>query len=97
MALTKNISLFGRTRALESEIDNFLNKLSESSLLFKIAVNLYLKEGCTPEFEQKLQDVNKMESTADHLRRAIETKLYAQTLTKSAAGVVSFKGKDFSI
>ncbi len=88
MELTKKISLFGRTRALESEIDDFLDKLSESSLLFKIAVKLYLKEGCTPDFEQKLQDVNKMESTADHLRRAIETKLYAQTLIPESRGDV---------
>ncbi len=88
MELTKKISLFGRTQALESEIDDFLDKLSESSLLFKIAVKLYLKEGCTPDFEQKLQDVNKMESTADHLRRAIETKLYAQTLIPESRGDV---------
>ena len=88
MELTKKISLFGRTQALESEIDEFLDKLSESSLLFKIAVKLYLKEGCTPDFEQKLQDVNKMESTADHLRRAIETKLYAQTLIPESRGDV---------
>ena len=88
MELTKKISLFGRTRALESEIDEFLDKLSESSLMFKIAVKLYLKEGCTPDFEQKLQDVNKMESTADHLRRAIETKLYAQTLIPESRGDV---------
>ena len=88
MELTKKISLFGRTQALESEIDEFLDKLSESSLLFKIAVKLYLKEGCTPDFEQKLQDVNRMESTADHLRRAIETKLYAQTLIPESRGDV---------
>ncbi|MCH8238032.1 MAG: DUF47 family protein [Proteobacteria bacterium] len=88
MELTKKISLFGRTQALESEIDEFLDKLSESSLLFKSAVKTYLKEGCTPDFEQKLQDVNKMESTADHLRRAIETKLYAQTLIPESRGDV---------
>ena len=88
MELTKKISLFGRTRELESEIDDFLDKLSESSLMFKIAVNLYLKEGCSPDFEKKLQDVNKMESTADHLRRAIETKLYAQTLIPESRGDV---------
>jgi len=88
MVLTKKIALFGRTQALESEIDDFLDKLLQSSLLFKTAVNLYLKKGYTPDFEQKLQDVNKMESTADHLRRAIETKLYAQTLIPESRGDV---------
>lgn len=88
MELTKKISLFGRTRALESEIDEFLDKLSESSLVFQAAVKAYLNEGCTRDFEQRLQDVNKMESEADHLRRAIETKLYAQTLIPESRGDV---------
>ncbi len=88
MALMKKISLFSRTQALESEIDDFLDKLLQSSLLFKTAVNLYLKKGYTPDFEKKLQDVNKMESTADNLRRTIETKLYAQTLIPESRGDV---------
>ena len=86
--LTKKISLFGRTRELEGEIDDFLDKLSQCSLLFKIAIKVYLNEGCTDDFENKLQDVNKMESDADHLRRAIETKLYAQTLIPESRGDV---------
>ena len=88
MELTKKFSLFGRTRALEGEIDDFLDKLSQCSLLYKIAIKVYLTEGCTEEFEQKLQDVNKMESQADHLRRAIETQLYAQTLIPQSRGDV---------
>ncbi len=88
MELTKKISLFGRTRALENEIDDFLDKLSQCSLLFKIAIKVYLTDGCTADFETKLQDVNKMESDADHLRRAIETKLYAQTLIPESRGDV---------
>ena len=88
MELTKNISLFRRTKALENEIDEFLDKLSQSSLHFKIAIKVYLRDGCTADFEHKLQDVNKMESDADHLRRAIETKLYAQTLIPESRGDV---------
>ena len=38
MELTQKISLFRHTRALENEIDEFLDKLSQSSLHFKIAV-----------------------------------------------------------
>ncbi len=88
MELTKNISLFGRTRALEGEIDEFLDHLSESSLVFKAAIKTYMDEGYTAEFEQRLQDVNKMESEADHLRRAIEIKLYAHTLIPESRGDV---------
>ena len=57
-------------------------------MLFKIAIKVYLTEGYTEEFEQKLQDVNKMESEADHLRRAIETQLYTQTLIPDSRGDV---------
>ncbi len=88
MELTKNISLFGRTRALEGEIDEFLDNLSESSLVFEAAIKTYMDKGYTAEFEQRLQDVNKMESDADHLRRAIETKLYAHTLIPESRGDV---------
>ena len=62
--LSKDIHLFQRTRALENEIDEFLDKLSQSSLMFKIAVSMYLSDGYTPDFKQKLQDVDKMESGA---------------------------------
>ena len=88
MELKKKISIFGRTRALEGEIDDFLDKLSQCSLMFKIAIKVYLNEGCTDDFEHKLQDVNKMESDADHLRRAIKTKLYAQALIPESRGDV---------
>ena len=88
MELTKSISLFRRSRALESEIEEFMEKLSESSLMFKTAIKMYLADGYTLNFEQKLQDVNKMESDADNLRRAIETKLYAQTLIPESRGDV---------
>ena len=88
MKITNTHSLFGRTQELEGEIDNFLDKLSQSSLLYKLALKIYLTEGCSEEFEQKLQDVNKMESDADNLRRSIESKLYAQTLIPESRGDV---------
>ncbi|MBC8339560.1 MAG: hypothetical protein H8E39_12805, partial [Alphaproteobacteria bacterium] len=53
MELTKKISMFGRTRALEKEIDDFLDKLSQCSILFNIAIKTYLVEGCSDEFEHK--------------------------------------------
>ncbi len=84
----KDVSLFRRTKELESEIDSFFDKLSQSGLLFKRAVQVYLDEGCTEEFEEKLQSVNRLESEADKLRRAIETKLYAQTLIPESRGDV---------
>ena len=88
MKITNTHSLFSRTQELEGEIDDFLDKLSQCSLLYKLALKIYLTEGCSEEFDQKLQDVNKMESDADHLRRSIESKLYAQTLIPESRGDV---------
>ena len=83
-----NLSPFGRTKALENEIDSFLDKLSESGLLFKRAVQIYLDEGASGAFDEKLQAVNRLESEADKLRRSIETQLYTQTLIPESRGDV---------
>ena len=88
MKLSKDIRLFRRTRALETEIDEFLDLLSEAGLLFKYAVYEYLEHGSCEAFEEKLHQVNEIESTADDLRRSIETQLYVQTLIPDARGDV---------
>jgi len=84
----KNVALFRRTKALENEIDAFLDKLSQAGLSFRRAVQIYLAEGATAEFEDRLSDVNTLESSADHLRRGIETQLYTQTLIPESRGDV---------
>ena len=84
----KNLTLFRRTKALESQIDDFLDKLSQSALVFRRAVDIYLAEGATAEFEEKLSQVNELESQADKLRRDVETQLYAQTLIPESRGDV---------
>jgi len=88
MELTSSIRLFGRTKALEGEIDEFLNKLSESALLFKHALAIYFRSGANDEFEDKLKHVNTLESEADHLRRSIERQLYEHTLIPESRGDV---------
>ena len=88
MKLTKDLGLFRRTRALESEIDKFLDLMSEGGLLLKHAVQTYLEHGASTEFEEKLHQVNEIESMADDLRRSIETALYTQTLIPDARGDV---------
>ncbi len=88
MELAKNFRLFRRTRELESQIDEFLDKLSQSALLFREAVRTYLADGVTEEFEERLKHVNDLESRADRLRRSVETQLYAQTLIPESRGDV---------
>jgi hypothetical protein len=88
MNIQGRFRLFRRTKALESEIDQFLDKISQASLLFKRAIQVYVESGCTEEFDEKLHQVNELESTADHLRRTIETQLYSQTLIPESRGDV---------
>jgi hypothetical protein len=89
MALAaKEFALFRRTKALETEIDEFLDKLSQSALVFKHAISVYLNDGASEEFEEKLHHINELETSADELRRAIETQLYTQTLIPDSRGDV---------
>ncbi len=88
LGLARDVTLFGRTKALENQIDEFLDKLSESGLLFGRAVEHYLAAAATAKFEEKLRHVNGLESEADNLRRSIETRLYAHTLIPDSRGDV---------
>ena len=72
----------------EPRSTRFLDKLSQSALLFREAIGNYLADGASEEFEEKLKHVNDLESKADHLRRSVETQLYAHTLIPESRGDV---------
>ena len=86
--MAPSLQLFRRTRQLEKQIDSFFDKLSESSVVYRLAVRVYLKEGANEEFEERLDRVNKLETEADHLRRDIESQLYSNTLIPDSRGDV---------
>ena len=88
MAVPKAVSIFRRTRELEGEIDEFMDNLAQSALAFTRAVAIFLAAGRSEEFDEKLGQVNDLESRSDDLRRAIERKLYAQTLIPESRGDV---------
>jgi len=88
MEVPKRIRIFGRTKVLALEIDEFFDKLSEAGLVFNHAIKIYLSQGRSEEFEEKLAHVNDLESQADGLRRDIETQLYVQTLIPESRGDV---------
>lgn len=77
---SKNPTLFGRTHALERQIEEFLDGVSEAGLLFRRAIKIYLNDGVSDEFMETLEDVSKVETRGDELRRSIEAQLYEQTL-----------------
>ena len=81
-------NLFGRTRQLEEKIDSFFDKLSESSVMFRLAIKVYIKDGANEEFIDRLNKVNELESEADKLRRTIEKQLYSDMLIPDSRGDV---------
>jgi uncharacterized protein len=79
--------LFRRTRALEAQIDQLLDAISEGCLVFGQGIEDYLRPD--PErFEQRLQAVGEFEHKADALRREIETRLYTESLIPDHRGDV---------
>jgi uncharacterized protein len=79
--------LFTKHKQIEGEIDDFLDLIIESGLLFKKGVHFYL-DGRSEEFEVRLTDLRRLEKDADTLRRSIETKLYLRTLIPEFRGDV---------
>lgn len=88
MEFGKKIRIFGKAKALEGEIEDFLDKISTCALIFKHAIDIYLRDGASSEFDEKLAHVNSQESEADELRRKIERQLYAHTLIPESRGDV---------
>jgi len=80
--------LFRRTHELEQKIDSFFDKLSEISVVYRLAIRVYLKDGLNKEFQTRLERVTALESEADTLRRDIEKQLYTNTLIPDSRGDV---------
>ena len=81
-------SLFDRTKELEGQIDEFLDIVTQSGLIFSSAIDSYLDKGSSKEFEEFLAKMERTEARGDNLRRDIETKLYIQTLIPDLRGDV---------
>jgi len=69
-----------RTKRLEIQIEEFLDKVTESTEIFSIAFKVYLAEGVDTQFEEYMNKIQATEREGDELRRQIETELYERTL-----------------
>ncbi len=81
------VSIFNKTKKLESQIDQFCDKVDEGAMSFKIGIRSFL-DGDFSAFEDKLKQVNELESQGDTLRRDVERRLYEQTLIPDSRGDV---------
>ena len=72
---------------ISKQFDVFLDKVSESGLLFKSGVDAYLTDNIE-SFEKKIEDIIEAEHDGDALRRDLEETLYVQTLIPESRGDV---------
>lgn len=79
--------ILSRKLAIGKLIDDFLDKVSESGLLFRHGVDAYLK-GNFESFRNKIEDISEIEHQGDALRRSLEEQLYVQTLIPESRGDV---------
>lgn len=78
---------FGRTRALEAQVDNFLDMVQNGILVMQKAIESYLRSDHN-DFEDRLRTVRRYESQADELVSEIETTLYTYSLLPENRGDV---------
>ncbi len=69
------------------QIDDFLDKVSESGLLFKQGMDAYFKAN-KESFKRKIEEVTDTEHQGDTLRRSVEEQLYVKTLIPESRGDV---------
>lgn len=79
--------LLKKTKKLEVQIDEFLDKVLNGGLYLKQGLKYYLKKD-KELFEESLNKIDTIENDADNLRRTIETKLYRHTLIPEQRGDV---------
>lgn len=78
--MSKNLALFRKTRIVENQIDDFLDCITESGLIFLRAIKIYLENGACEDFDAATKQADDIETRGDGLRRIIEAQLYEQTL-----------------
>ena len=81
------LDIFKRRPGIETQIDEFLNRISEAGLIFKGAIVDYLK-GDLETFEHKRDRLREAERQGDVLRRELERMLYTKTLIPESRGDV---------
>lgn len=74
------LSLFSKTKSLESKIDLFHDKIIDAAMTFKKAIRVYLTEQRNDEYKKLSKQIKQIEHDADGIRRDIESRLYEQNL-----------------
>jgi predicted phosphate transport protein (TIGR00153 family) len=81
-------SIFGRTRALERRIDEFLDKISETALIVEKAIHESMDVG-EENIDRRVGQVMELKRASSGLRREIESELYSEMLIPDLLGDVA--------
>jgi len=76
-----------KSQHLENQIENFLDTISEASIVFKKGVSDYMNNNQT-DFIQRITDASALEAKADEIRRNVERELYTNMLIPESRGDV---------
>ncbi|PJA27503.1 MAG: DUF47 domain-containing protein [candidate division Zixibacteria bacterium CG_4_9_14_3_um_filter_46_8] len=79
--------LFKTAKLLETQIDEFLDAVSQGALVFEQGIKDYLG-GEEANFEDHIEAISKLENNADDLRRKVENYLYSHSLIPEHRGDV---------
>jgi len=73
------LSSFGKTKLLESQVDQFLDLITKGTLCMRSAIQSYLG-GDDEDFQSRLELVSDYEKKADELRRSTQSMIYTYSL-----------------
>ncbi|MDJ0844028.1 DUF47 domain-containing protein [Crocosphaera sp.] len=74
-------ALFGKTKLLEGQIDEFLDKVAEGAIYFERGITAFLEEGkLIGTCEEKLSQITELKQRCRDLRRSIVNVLYSEML-----------------
>lgn len=79
--------LFGKSKELEIKINQYLDIVNKSVLVFKRDASRYIKKEFS-EFEENLKEIQNLENDADDYQKDIKYKLYEYMLIPESRGDV---------
>jgi uncharacterized protein len=77
---TPSLTLFGKTKAMEGMIDDFLDQVSNGGIKFEQGVEAYLASGPDGVYTEMVAQIRHIEVEGNRLRRTIEIQLHTEML-----------------
>lgn len=82
------ITMFGSAKSIETQIDEYLNTVSQAAILFSQIIARYVSHGADPTFEERRSQLKSSESNGNQLARTIGMSLYTDMLIPDSRGDV---------